>query len=98
MYMQTVQIKDMYYKVHDFGGTHASPVHVYGYSYTVNNVYIIVTSCMSYLLLSKGLQTADCPSETDTTWGVTWSATQFGKMDVQRCPGGLDETVGRCSK
>lgn len=28
MYMHTVQIKDMYYKLHDFRGTHASVVHL----------------------------------------------------------------------
>ena len=43
----------------------------------------------------QGPEHADCPSEADTTWGVTWSATQFGQVDVQRCPGGLDETVGK---
>lgn len=74
------------YKISEYASVHA-------YIYVRCKLPNACSTCYSPL----GPENADCPSETDATWGVTWSDAQFGKVDVQRCPGGLNETVGKCS-
>ena len=42
-------------------------------------------NCYDYLLFCIG-----CTMERDTTWNITWPATDVGIIAIQKCPGGSE--------
>ena len=40
--------------------------------------------------------TIRCEEEQDEEWYIQWDTTPVGYIDIQRCPGGIEETTGIC--
>ena len=40
--------------------------------------------------------TVRCEEEQDVEWYLQWDITPVGYTDIQRCPGGIEETTGIC--